>query len=34
MAKEGNSILDAIQIAGNFLSGVDLNKIKIIKIFF
>ena len=32
--KEGNSILDAIQIAGNFLSGVDLNKIKITRSFF
>ena len=32
--KEGNSILDAIQIAGNFQSGVDLNKIKITRSFF
>ena len=32
--KQGNSILDAIQIAGNFQSGVDLNKIKITRSFF
>ena len=32
--KRGNSILDAIQIAGNFQSGVDLNKIKITRSFF
>ena len=32
--KEGNSVLDAIQIAGNFKSGVDLNKIKITRTFF
>ena len=32
--KEGDSILDGIQIAGNFESGVDLNKIKITRTFF
>ncbi len=32
--KDGNSILDAIQIAGDFQSGVDLNKIKITRTFF
>ena len=32
--KQGISILDAIQIAGNFQSGVDLNKIKITRSFF
>ena len=32
--KNGNSILNAIQIAGNFQSGVDLNKIKITRSFF
>ena len=32
--KEGDSIIDAIQIAGNFQSGVDLNKIKITRTFF
>lgn len=32
--KRGDSILDGIQIAGNFQSGVDLNKIKITRTFF
>ena len=32
--KEGESVLDAIQISGGFQSGVDLNKIKITRSFF